>query len=357
MKYQKILNSAKNSRSLRELPDYSACSVDFISNDYLGMADCKIAHQLLSSQAGRGSRLIAGNAPEALACEAFLAKHYDAEAALVFNSGYTANLGLFSCLAQKDEIVLYDEYCHASISDGLRLSLGKSFGFKHNDLNVLESKLQQFQGNSICVVVEACYSMEGDFANLATLFELSKRYDFKIIVDEAHSLGICGENGLGLAHKFAENPALLARVLTFGKSIGAHGAAVLTNTELKSYLIHACRPFIYTTALPPESYLRIQKCVDFVKQNEDLRTKLQSNIQKFCASFNTSNSHIQSIQIKGINEIKSIVLHAKNKGIALKGVWSPTVPEGQERLRISLHSFNTADEIQQLHELLKPYLT
>lgn len=330
--------------------------MDFVSNDYLGMAKCAIELPEVDLFSGMGSRLIAGNAREAVACEAFLSENYNSEAALIFNSGYTANLGLFSCLAQKDEIVLYDEYCHASIRDGLRLSISKNHSFKHNDLVDLEKKLKQFQGRSIFVVVEACYSMDGDFADLTALFALTDQYDFKIIVDEAHSVGVCGENYLGLANDFAAHPALLARVLTFGKAIGAHGAAVLSTTELKTFLIHACRPFIYTTALPPESYLRIRACLEYLNQMEDSRMALQKNIQEFCCLFNTSSSHIQVIEIKDINIIKSIVHDAQNEGIAIKGVWSPTVPEGHERLRISLHSFNTKEEIQQLYYFLNPYL-
>jgi 8-amino-7-oxononanoate synthase len=299
-----------------------------------------------------GSRLIAGNSQAAKDCETFLADFYDAESALVFNSGYTANLGFFSTVPKKDEVVLYDELVHASIRDGLRLSPASAYAFKHNDWDDLESKLNRNQDKTIFVVIEACYSMHGDFADLELLFALAEQYQCHIIVDEAHSIGVCGDQGKGLSFAFAQHPQLLGRIITFGKALGAHGAAVLCNANVKSYLIHACRAFIYTTALPPEQYARIQAAIQHCATMDQERETLHKLCVYFSDQMRTPVSHIQTVEMSGIEQIKRLVELAKEQKIALKGVWSPTVPLGQERLRISLHSFNTHQEIDVLLHLI-----
>lgn len=352
-KYLLELQKSQNYGELRVLPDYSDCQIDFVSNDYLGLGQIKLSLPEFDTHSGMGSRLIAGNSHAAQDCETFLADFYDAESALVFNSGYTTNLGFFSTVPKKDEVVLYDELVHASIRDGLRLSPASAYAFKHNDWSDLESKLVRNQDKTIFVVIEACYSMHGDFADLESIFTLAEQYQCQIIVDEAHSIGVCGDQGKGLSFAFAQHPQLLARIITFGKALGAHGAAVLCNAEVKSYLIHACRAFIYTTALPPEQYARIQAAVQHCAAMDQEREALQVICKYFGERTNTHQRHIQTILITDIERIKKIVERAKQHKIALKGVWSPTVPPGQERLRISLHSSNTTQEIDALLALLK----
>ncbi len=356
LKYLENLDNAEQSGTVRLLPDYSSCSVDFVSNDYLGMAQIQFSGAPISFS-GKGSRLIAGNSREAMYCESYLAEHFKAEAALVFNSGYDANLGFFSTVPQKNEVVLYDESIHASIRDGLRLSWAKSYSFKHNDLNDLRRLLNKFPENNAIIVVESVYSMDGDAAPLYELFNLAIQYDAFVVVDEAHSVGIHGLNGLGKGEEFAEHPNLLARVVTFGKAIGAHGAAVLCSEALKKFLIHACRSFIYTTALPPEAYQRILHCFNYLADRPEIRLQLEEQVHYFSKRFEVQQQHIQMLAVGGIDSIKRVVTAAKNQGIALKGVWSPTVAPGQEKLRISLHTFNKKAEIEALYEFLKPLLS
>lgn len=352
-KYLIELKKIQEEGESRVLPDYSDCSVDFVSNDYLGLGKIQLNLPKFEIQSGMGSRLIAGNSLAAQECESFLSNFYSANSALVFNSGYTANLGFFSTVPKKEEVVLYDELVHASIRDGLRLSPASAFAFKHNDWADLESKLTRNQDKTIYVVVETCYSMHGDFADLESLFALAEKHQFQIIIDEAHSIGIFGEQGKGLTFQYSKHPQLLARIITFGKALGAHGAAVLSNADVKFYLIHACRAFIYTTALPPEQYARIQAAVHHCASMDEERESLQVIWKYFGKRANTHQSHIQTILIPDIEQIKKIVERAKQHKIALKGVWSPTVPHGQERLRISLHSYNTTQEIDALLTLLK----
>jgi 8-amino-7-oxononanoate synthase len=351
-KFLSELKKIEENGELRVLPDYSDCTVDFISNDYLGLAKIQLDLPKFEVYSGLGSRLIAGNSNSALDCESFLSKYYSSESALVFNSGYTANLGFFSSIPKKDEVVFYDALVHASIRDGLRLCSASCYSFIHNDLDDLESKIIRFKDKKIFVVIEACYSMHGDLANFQALFNLAEIHNLSIIIDEAHSVGIYGVHGKGLSFPFSNHPNLLARIITFGKALGAHGAAVLSSSDINSYLIHACRAFIYTTALPSEQYARIQAAVEYASTMDYERQKLLENCDYYAKKMNVEASHIQSVNIQDIERIHQIVLQAKFKKIALKGVWSPTVPRGHERLRISLHSFNTKEEIDALVELI-----
>jgi 8-amino-7-oxononanoate synthase len=356
LKYIQKLEQVKNSGVLRVLPDYTTCAVDFVSNDYLGMSRIAFPIKQTLSFSGLGSRLIAGNSREAQHCEDFLAELFLAESALVFNSGYDANLGFFSTLPQKEEVVLYDEAIHASIRDGLRLSLASSYSFAHNDLLDLEQKLQRYADRTTILVVEGVYSMDGDEAPLREIFNLAAQYGAQVVVDEAHSLGVVGQHGLGASFDWRQHPNLLARIITFGKAVGAHGAAVLSNHELKEFLVHGCRAFIYTTALPPEAYLRIRLALEYIQKHPGMREQLQQNTAHFAQVFDLPEQHIQLLPIAGVAKIKSLMQEAKQQKIALKGVWSPTVPLGQERLRISLHAFNNETEINTLFQFLKAHV-
>lgn len=354
-KYRRQLEHAKELKTLRVLPDYALCTTDFVSNDYLGMARIDFPNPQKKIGSGLGSRLIAGNSREAQYCEAFLAELFSAESALVFNSGYDANLGFFSTVPQKNEVVLYDQLIHASIRDGLRLSQASSYAFAHNNLEDLEAKLLRFQNQTVWIVVEGVYSMDGDQAPLEAILNLAQRFDAHVVVDEAHSLGVLGENGLGLSSTMLQHPNLVVRIVTFGKAVGAHGAAVLGSREIKDFLIHACRTFIYSTAMPPEAYSRIQNCLDYMQKHTEKREALHEILNVFAKQFNLPKQHIQLVPIQGIEAIKTIMLEAGKQKMAIKGVWSPTVPEGQERLRISLHEFNTSQEIYNLNEFLKTH--
>ena len=244
--------------------------VDFCSNDYLGFAKDKQfaieAHQLLMQQELRvngnsGARTITGTSKEILSLESTLAKHHLAESALLYNSGYTANVGLFSSLPYRGDTIIYDELIHASIRDGMQLSKAKSFSFLHNDLASLEKKLSLATGR-IYVVVESIYSMDGDTAPLKSIAELCSQYDAALIVDEAHSNGIYGKDGAGLVVELGLEKTVFARVITFGKAFGCHGAAVLGSQDLIAFLINFSRSFIYTTAPAPHQVLSLKIAYD-----------------------------------------------------------------------------------------------
>lgn len=256
---QEKLFERESNGLLRTLTDAEGL-VDFSSNDYLGFSQLPILKQIeyASLHSGAtGSRLITGNSRLSEITEKIIAGFHNAEAALIFNTGYMANLGLFSCIATKGDTFISDEYIHASIIDGMRLTNANRYKFKHNDLADLEKKLQQATGKKF-IVVESIYSMDGDEAPLKAIVALSKKYDALVIVDEAHATGTFGENGEGLAGHYHLEKEIYARVYTFGKAIGLHGAVVTGSIVLRNYLINFARSFIYTTALPPHTYLQIQ---------------------------------------------------------------------------------------------------
>ncbi|WP_300664871.1 8-amino-7-oxononanoate synthase [Fluviicola sp.] len=326
--------------------------IDFWSNDYLGLA--RIPHQI-EILGSTGSRLISGNSKAVEAVEKQMAAHFQSEAALIFNSGYDANLGLFSSLPQKGDTIIYDELVHASVRDGIRLSFANAFSFRHNDVQDLEKKLQKAEG-SVFVAVESLYSMDGDLAPLKEISRLCKAYGALLIVDEAHSGGVFGENGLGLCQELGISEDVFIRLFTFGKAYGTHGATVCCSEEVRQYLINFARSFIYTTALPESFYQHMMRQVE-LSNNESLREQLQQNITSFSDKINSTISSTRSpIQIMEFSELETCKAKAaelQQAGFAVKAILPPTVPTGSQRLRICIHAFNTKDEIDRLTDLLK----
>lgn len=347
------LTKRKEEGTLRSLSCFEGL-VDFHSNDYLGLA--RIDFKYPDSHAGSsGSRLISGTSKEALVCEKKLEDYFGIEGALVFNSGYDANLGFFSSVPQRNDIILYDEDIHASVRDGIRMSMAKSFSFKHNDTLDLKRLMSNCSG-TVYVAVESLYSMKGDFAPLKEIADLCEDEQVYLIVDEAHSFGVFGKNGKGLVDELDLGDKVFARLITFGKALGSHGAAVLGGADLKSYLINFARSFIYTTALPPGAYNRIIQFLD--RDLEEEIQLLNENIDFFRKSISRSTlissegSPIQMIKIGDVIRAKTLSEMINNKGFAVKAVFSPSVAKGEEGLRISLHSFNSRQEIMDLSSLI-----
>lgn len=351
---QDKLDERKANGLLRSLVSYND-KIDFSSNDYLGFAQLPQLKQIHTSlpSGSTGSRLITGNPFIAETTEKIIAHFHDAEAALIFNSGYCANVGLFSCIAGKGDTLITDEFIHASIIDGARLSHANRYKFKHNDITDLEKKLQQAQGKKI-VAVESIYSMDGDEAPLKDIITICKKYDAILIVDEAHAIGVFGDKGEGLVCKYNLQKDVFACLYTFGKALGLHGAVVTGSNTLRNYLINHSRAFIYTTALPPHTYLQIQEAYKLLptanrKALFELIEHYKTTIQKIKnISFIESSSSIQTIIIGDNNKAKELANHLVEKGFFAKAIVSPTVPAGTERLRICLHTFNTKEQINLL---------
>ena len=294
--------------------------------------------------------------------EATIAHFHKADAALIFNSGYDANLGLLSAIADRHTTIIYDELCHASIIDGIRLSIcPHKYKFAHNNLADLTEKLQKFCNKGILIVIiESVYSMDGDMAPLAAIVEVCTQYNANLVVDEAHATGVFGKNGEGLVVALGLQHQVFARVHTFGKALGSHGATVVGSQLLRQYLINFARSFIYTTALPPHSVQVIGAAYQHLSAPGFTNQPIHDLIAYFRAQINkmdmrgwvNSTSSIQALVV-GDNK-KSIVLanSLQQQGLQIKAILHPTVPMGMERLRICLHTFNTTQQIDLLLETL-----
>lgn len=335
--------------------------VDFCSNDYLGFSQSDELKQLIKADdshlpiGSTGSRLISGNSEYIEGLERYIASYHNAPAGLIYNSGYDANAGLFSCIAQRSDTVLYDEYIHASVRDGLRIGLAKSNSFRHNDLEHLETLLKKASGQ-VFVVVESVYSMDGDFAPLKEMADLCSKYEAHLIVDEAHATGIYGKKGEGRVCELKLEGKTFARIHTFGKALGCHGAIVLGSPKLREFLINFSRPFIYTTALPFYELKCVKNAYDFLSKSNNKILIINNLIELFIQKVESikniclipSKSPIQCIIISGNNEVKKLSVKIQESGFDVRPILSPTIVKGKERLRICLHAFNSEKEIEGL---------
>jgi 8-amino-7-oxononanoate synthase len=359
--FKKALDERKEKNLLRELKP-TVGLIDFCSNDYLGLARSEALFERIHEHLNRlpiktngatGSRLISGDSAFTEEVERNLASIFKSENALILNSGYSANLAVFSSIPQRNDTILMDELVHASIKDGARLSLAKRFSFRHNDLNDLEAKLKKISGR-IFIAIESVYSMDGDQCPLRELCTLAEKYGAFVILDEAHSTGTRGENGSGLASSLEVQDKIDIRIYTFGKAMGVHGACVVGSHPLIQYLVNFARPFIYTTALTPHSIASIHCAFAYLQENIHLQTDLNATIKSYLshlgdvANRTKSNSAIQTIIIPGNNNAKNAALKLQQSGFDVRPILSPTVPAGSERLRICLHTYNTLEQIDRL---------
>lgn len=358
----KDLTARKNEGSFRSLKITDPDLIDFSSNDYLGLSrsaelltEIEKAISLLPSKynGATGSRLLTGNSILTQELESRLATLFKSEAVLLFNSGYTANLAVLSSLPKRGDTIIYDELSHASIKDGIRLSLASRQSFRHNDLSDLTKKLKRASGNTF-VVVESVYSMDGDVAPLGMLTSLCEEYGAHLIVDEAHSTGIYGESGNGLSCQYGVEQKIPVRIYTFGKAMGIHGACVAGSKMLIDYLVNFARPFVYTTAMDQKSIVAIDCAVTFLGRNITLSADLQHKIDYFVSSMHgipallPSKTAIQSFIIPGNEKVKEVAHRLQRAGLDIRPILSPTVSIGKERLRIILHTFNSQKEIEKL---------
>jgi len=385
------LNQRIENNALRKLNKQTSL-IDFTSNDYLGFSKSETifegAHQYLldnniKKNGSTGSRLLTGNHNVYNEVETTLCKFHKSEAALIFNSGYDANIGFFSSVPQRGDIIIYDELIHASIRDGIIMSNAKSYKFKHNNLKELESLIvrhselvsKTHQDISIYIITESVFSMDGDSPDLVVMSQITRKHNTYLIIDEAHAVGVLGENGVGLVQELGLQKDIFARLITFGKALGCHGAAILGSEKLKQYLLNFARSFIYTTALPPHSLATIKMSYKQLASSSAVEnsSRLHKNIQYFKSEierlqisisplgemskgqwgFIKSNSAIHCCIVSGNQKLKSIAQKLQNKGFDVKPILSPTVIAGQERLRFCLHSFNTKKEISNVLHILK----
>lgn len=329
---------------------------DLTSNDYFGFARTSDRSEKLTAQGtgATGSRLLTGNTSLHEQLEEKIARFHRAESCLIYNSGYTANLGLLSALGTTGITFLYDLEVHASTIDGMRLSEAKRFPFRHNDLESLKGRLKKAI-SPVFVLVESVYSMSGDLAPFRDLVSLCADYGASLIVDEAHGTGVYGAHGEGLVAQLGLEASVFARVHTFSKALGAHGACVLGSQQLKEYLVNFSRPFIYTTALPPLALAQIEANYDRLEREARTHQQRLSALRDYFACkacTKVTQSPIQPISVSGVDKARALSKKLRANGLDVRAIVPPTVARGKECLRVVLHSFNQESEIDQLLEAL-----
>jgi 8-amino-7-oxononanoate synthase len=315
-----------------------------------------------------------GNSPYAESIEKAIADFHNAPSALLFNSGFDANSGIFSCLPQKGDVILYDEYIHASVHEGMRLSRAAALRkFAHNDVDDFERVLQEIivgdeliqKGErNVFVAVESVYSMDGDVAPLIKLLDildrLLPRKNGHMIVDEAHSTGVFGDRGRGLVCALGVENRVLARLHTFGKALSSGGAVVLCPPIMREYLINYARSLIYTTAMGLPTLAMIKTVYRFLREGETEES--QRKVWHLIAYLHDQMRHLPENRFVTLpKELpkspisflwspcpRSLATHCQKRGFVVRPIVPPTVPEGGQRVRICLHSGNTTEEVDGL---------
>jgi 8-amino-7-oxononanoate synthase len=343
-----------NSRSLQVKPNL----VDFASNDYLGLARSRSQRERVVRRwrevgglGSTGSRLLTGNHLYTQRLEEKIANFHGFEAGLFFSTGFMANMGLVTAIADQSSLFFFDSHVHASIREGIKMSRAKAFPFRHNDLGHLEGRLKLPCVGERYVCIESVYSTDGSVAPLEKIVRLSQKYEAKLIVDEAHAVGVFGPGGRGLVAERGLNRKIFAQVVTFGKALGASGAIVLGDQILMKMLVNFASAFIYSTALPFYCLAAIECSYDVFPSLESNRKQLRDLIK--LANF--SSSPIQPISVSGNQSAHKKVKNLSAAGFDVRALLSPTVRQGKEILRLCLHSFNSREDLVKLLDIVRSY--
>jgi 8-amino-7-oxononanoate synthase len=367
------LRSREQFRQLRDISTFTGLNLS--GNDYLGIGENLVwreefyqqlslpENQHHSRLSASSSRLLTGNHQGYRELEDKLSQWYNGCAALVFNSGYHANLGILPALADTGDIILSDKLNHASIIDGIRLSGAEFHRYPHLNYERLEQLLKKHaDGNKrIFIVTESVFSMDGDIADLQILAALKNRYNAILIVDEAHAVGVFGKTGAGIAE--SENLIDQVDIIigTFGKALCSSGAYAIMHPTVREYLINKMRPLIFTTALPPIITCWSSFIVDKVREMNAERLFLQSIAREFRSALTNAggktggNSQIVPLLIGDNAATVQLSEHLRSAGYLVFPVRPPTVPPGTARLRFSLSAKMSGEQLCPLAELIKNY--
>ncbi len=346
----------------RNLPLAAGGGADFASNDYLGLArNAEIAEAgaRAAREHGSGSgasRLLGGGSSEHEALEREAAEWLESESALLFPTGYQANLGLLGALLSREDALFTDELVHASLVDGARLSRAHLHVFAHGDLEALEQSLARAgRARRRIVAVESVFSMDGDLAPLAELDALCAKYDAWLVVDEAHAAGLLGPEGRGAAS--GELERLLARVVTGGKSLGVAGALVLGSRSLVELLVNRARSFLFTTAPPPATAAALRVAIRLVRDADDDRARVLADARRIAEALSLPTPAAGIVPFVVGDDVRAMELGRElaTHGLQVGAVRPPTVPEGGARLRIVCHAHNTEAEVEELVRRLEPH--
>ncbi len=336
--------------------------INFSSNDYLGFANNKkLKVQMIEAiqQYGLGagsSQLLVGHSAAHSELETKLAEFLNREAALVFSTGYQANLAIASTLIDEDTVVLQDKLNHASLIDSALLSKGKLVRYKHSDIDHLKSLFEKYKSAKLILMTDGVFSMDGDHAPLLEIADLCKTYNAILIVDDAHGIGVLGKTGAGLLEDLQlgeeEVPLLIG---TFGKSFGASGAFISGNRLFVEMFIQKARTYIYTTALMPAIAATMTYAIGMIINGHPLRKNINELINVYKAGLNknkldqkTSTSHIQPYIVGNADKALLLSKSLKDQKILVSAIRPPTVPKDTSRLRISLTAGHSKEQVEKL---------
>jgi glycine C-acetyltransferase/8-amino-7-oxononanoate synthase len=329
------------------------------SNDYLGLANHPrvrgaAADAAMRWGAGAGaSRLISGTMQPHGRLEERLAKFKGYEAALLFGSGYLANIGTISTLAGRGSVVFSDELNHASIIDGCRLSRAETFVYRHGDVEHLAWGLREASGRGALIVTDGVFSMDGDIAPLEQLIDLARRHDCRLMVDEAHATGALGPGGRGSVAAAGLSGEVDIVIGTLGKALGSYGAYVCAKREVTDYLLNTARSFVFSTAPPPPVAAASLAALELLESNPQRIERLRANAATLRSALSgqglaVGDSQTQIVPVKVGDATRTMELSERvlERGIFAQGIRPPTVPEGGSRLRFTVMSTHRAEELE-----------
>lgn len=335
--------------------------LSFCSNDYLGLANHPAliaAMQQAAGESGVGSgasNLITGHHRYHDNLEKQLAKFVKLPAALLFSTGYMANIGVIGALMGRNDAVFADKLNHACLNDGAYFSLAEFHRFPHNDVAALEKLLKVSTAKHKLIAADAVFSMDGDIAPLSEYLTLCEKYDAYLYVDDAHGFGVLGEHGEGsLNHLNLKSPRIIM-MATLGKAAGVAGAFVAGEQVVIDYLIQAAKSYVYSTPAPPALSATLSASVSLIEQGDDLREHLRMLINYFknnlsCQKWRLmpSDTAVQPLVVGSNQEALALSEYLQTRGILVPAIRPPTVPAGTARLRISLSAAHTLDDIKSL---------
>jgi 8-amino-7-oxononanoate synthase len=328
------------------------------SNNYLGLtnhprvkeAAIKAIEKFGSGCAG--SRFLNGNLEIHEELEAKLARFFRKEAALVFATGYQTNLGTISALIGRNDVAIIDKYDHASIIDGCRLSFGQVKKFKHNDMKDLERVLESTKDKGKLIIIDGIFSMEGDIADLPSIVKLAKAYGARIMVDDAHAIGVLGEGGRGTGEHFGLEDHVDLIMGTYSKSLAAIGGFVAGSRDVINFIKHVGRSMIFSASLPPALVASVSAALDIIEEQPQLRIQLWKNTHKMLKGYKSlgfdtglSETPIIPIIIKDSMKVYQMCKLLFEKGVFVNAVVSPAVPPGRELLRTSYMATHTEEQL------------
>ncbi|MFT6658954.1 8-amino-7-oxononanoate synthase [Maritalea sp.] len=357
-----VLDALKNRARYREL--IPRLGHDFASNDYIGLAGSDVLRQAGIDALNRGvpvgaggSRLLRGNDAEHELLEQEAADFFGVERALFLGNGFVANMAIFSTLPLQGDLVVYDHYIHASAHEGMRLGRAATQEFSHNDVADAATKIEVWrsEGNEghVWIACEAVYSMDGDMAPVADLYELAKKCGGTLVVDEAHATGVFGDLGRGLTHPMASDPHVLS-LHTCGKALGVSGALICGAAVLIDTLINKARGFVFSTAPSPLNAALVRAALHELKSNPKRQLaalellKQTHQLAKSICGLSGFQSQILPIVIGEDKPTMALAKAMQDKGYDIRGIRPPTVPKGTARLRISITLNMPLDTIEKM---------